>query len=181
MSWRWVVRERPACTTSRVSRYTLIHSKHGMYEGCAYFRKKRMRALLCTDHIDPGTRAIHVTIFCQIMVLTTNLVLDGEQLEHGAARFFSETSRASEGQVCVRFLESCSFRACTIPCLKARSVQSTVTVCYYSRLGDRSRVGCGSPYCVIGYASSGGTTYTISGAKCIPSSIGCSTIARRGR
>lgn len=38
-------------------------------------------------------------VFCQIMVLTTNLVLDGEQLEHGAARFFSETSRAAEGQV----------------------------------------------------------------------------------
>ena len=40
--------------------------------------------------------------FYQIMVLTTNLVLDGEQLEHGAARFFSETSRAAEGQVGLR-------------------------------------------------------------------------------
>lgn len=36
------------------------------------------------------------------MVLTTNLVLGGEQLEQGAAHFFSETSRAAEGQVGLR-------------------------------------------------------------------------------
>lgn len=53
-----------------------------------------------------------LTPFCQIMVLTTNLVLDGEQLERGAARFFSETSRAAEGQVCLLLLENYSFCKC---------------------------------------------------------------------
>lgn len=67
-----------------------------------------------------------LTLPCQIVVLTTNLVLDEEALENGAARFFSETSLAAEGQVCAGGFLKVVFLSCMRYTVLERSFRDIV-------------------------------------------------------